>query len=309
MTGPSGAVFDPCGRPGPCCLPRSAPHARGWVISPVCRCSPLAGRRPAAHARRSPGRRGMFRRIIVPLDVSALAEAILPSARTLAHLTGGEIVLLHVAARTERDEGDDGGAPGDGAPIARAYLDDVAPRLTRGRDGEHTPRGGSGRADHHPGGGRGRPDRARHAWALGWRAPGLRLGGRSGVARVAHSDPPRARRGRRPKGSHAGRVARAGRRCAHARGMTGRAGARAGLAPQRQHQQTAERQRQHDHQQDLDQHHRHRRRPSPDMSAIRAPRAAPSPGPGPGRRTGGSRRPGRPSSGRRARRGSRSRYA
>ena len=38
----------------------------------------------------------MFRRILVPLDGSALAEAILPQVEELAGLHGAEVVLLRV---------------------------------------------------------------------------------------------------------------------------------------------------------------------------------------------------------------------
>ncbi len=39
----------------------------------------------------------MYKKILVPLDGSALAEAALPSAQALAHCTGAEIVLVRVA--------------------------------------------------------------------------------------------------------------------------------------------------------------------------------------------------------------------
>ncbi len=43
----------------------------------------------------------MFKRILVPLDGSPAAEAILPQATELARLTGAELVLLRVALPDE----------------------------------------------------------------------------------------------------------------------------------------------------------------------------------------------------------------
>jgi nucleotide-binding universal stress UspA family protein len=76
----------------------------------------------------------MFSKILIPLDGSELAEAILPEAETLAHDFGAEVVLLRVhtpqvlpylvdspyaLADITRHESE----------TSRAYLDDVAARL------------------------------------------------------------------------------------------------------------------------------------------------------------------------------------
>ncbi len=70
----------------------------------------------------------LFRRILVPLDGSRLAEAIVPAVVTLARACGGEIVLLHVLEREP---------PGEvhGEPHLRSlaeateYLEALAARL------------------------------------------------------------------------------------------------------------------------------------------------------------------------------------
>jgi nucleotide-binding universal stress UspA family protein len=75
----------------------------------------------------------MFDRVLVPLDASPLAECVLPHVVAVARTFDAQVTLLHVLERGE--------AAGRSAPIdplvwhigkaeARAYLDDVAARLS-----------------------------------------------------------------------------------------------------------------------------------------------------------------------------------
>jgi nucleotide-binding universal stress UspA family protein len=74
-----------------------------------------------------------FRRILVPLDGSALAEQILPRAVNLAKLVGAEITLLHVLASQAFAQKTivDGSPSWSEKTIARAekYLFDIAARI------------------------------------------------------------------------------------------------------------------------------------------------------------------------------------
>jgi nucleotide-binding universal stress UspA family protein len=64
----------------------------------------------------------MLKRILIPLDGSALAEAALPAARAVARLTGASVMVMQAVEAPET--GEDGAAPG-----AAAYLAAVAGRL------------------------------------------------------------------------------------------------------------------------------------------------------------------------------------
>jgi nucleotide-binding universal stress UspA family protein len=66
-----------------------------------------------------------FRRILVPLDGSELAERALPFARSLAHLVGGNLILARVADG-RRPFGDPVGAQIKAAAEAEAYLERLA---------------------------------------------------------------------------------------------------------------------------------------------------------------------------------------
>ncbi|HYB74474.1 MAG TPA: universal stress protein [Candidatus Sulfotelmatobacter sp.] len=68
----------------------------------------------------------MFRRILVPLDGSALAEAVLPQAMELARLHGAEVVLLRVESAPDY-------AVAQAAEEAQHYLGDVAASLREAR--------------------------------------------------------------------------------------------------------------------------------------------------------------------------------
>lgn len=72
----------------------------------------------------------MFSHLLVPLDGSRLAEAVLPAAEALAHRLGAQVTLLHVVERRapahihgDRHLGD--------PRNARAYLEDVMARLEK----------------------------------------------------------------------------------------------------------------------------------------------------------------------------------
>ena len=58
----------------------------------------------------------MYRRVLVPLDGSELAEVVFPYAKELAGLLGTEVTLLHIASPTLRDF----------EPMTRAYVDHAA---------------------------------------------------------------------------------------------------------------------------------------------------------------------------------------
>src|SRR5438067_4959428 len=66
-----------------------------------------------------------FRRILVPLDGSELAERALPFARSLAHLVGGNLILARVADG-RRPAGDPVKAQIEAAAEAEAYLECLA---------------------------------------------------------------------------------------------------------------------------------------------------------------------------------------
>jgi nucleotide-binding universal stress UspA family protein len=68
----------------------------------------------------------MFRRILVPLDGSALAEAVLPQATELARLHGAEVVLLRVESAPDY-------AVAQAAEEAQHYLKGVAASLRGAR--------------------------------------------------------------------------------------------------------------------------------------------------------------------------------
>jgi nucleotide-binding universal stress UspA family protein len=68
----------------------------------------------------------MFRRILVPLDGSALAEAVLPQAGELARLHGAEVVLLRVESAPDY-------AVAQAAEEAQHYLRGVAASLWEAR--------------------------------------------------------------------------------------------------------------------------------------------------------------------------------
>lgn len=82
----------------------------------------------------------MYRRIVVPLDGSKLAESALPEAEKLANLTGAELVLVRVIDYSSRDRFGDFGllyeyeamarALEEERELATAYLADVANRLS-----------------------------------------------------------------------------------------------------------------------------------------------------------------------------------
>jgi nucleotide-binding universal stress UspA family protein len=69
----------------------------------------------------------MIRRILVPLDGSALAESVLPAAQTFSRLAGASLILLQVVEPVEDFLGLDVQAPKTAA--AQAYLDGIAERL------------------------------------------------------------------------------------------------------------------------------------------------------------------------------------
>lgn len=81
----------------------------------------------------------MYKRIVVPLDGSELAEQALPDAEALARLTGAPIHLIRVVDPTQlpwygafgmaMDYATIQGALGDEENTANAYLDAVATRL------------------------------------------------------------------------------------------------------------------------------------------------------------------------------------
>ncbi len=76
----------------------------------------------------------MYKRILVPLDGSAFAEAILPHVRELALCTGAEIVLLRVAVRWMYDYAapvplSAGVLPEESDQESAAYLERVAGEL------------------------------------------------------------------------------------------------------------------------------------------------------------------------------------
>ncbi len=63
----------------------------------------------------------MFRRVLVPLDGSELAEAVFPYAKELAGCLGTEVVLLHIANPTLREY----------EPMTKAYVEHAADRIRR----------------------------------------------------------------------------------------------------------------------------------------------------------------------------------
>jgi nucleotide-binding universal stress UspA family protein len=89
---------------------------------PVLLLGPAEGPRPAAGA--------LFRRVLVPLDGSALAEQILAPALALGGLGGAAYRLLHVVERRGHGAADAGGCPRD-EDEAWGYLEGLALRLER----------------------------------------------------------------------------------------------------------------------------------------------------------------------------------
>ena len=71
----------------------------------------------------------MFARMLVPLDGSALAEAILPQVTELATLHGAEVVLLRAAFAHVFPGSDQTGAQVQAVEEAEAYLADMVQRL------------------------------------------------------------------------------------------------------------------------------------------------------------------------------------
>ncbi|MCJ7743834.1 MAG: universal stress protein, partial [Dehalococcoidales bacterium] len=63
----------------------------------------------------------MYRRMLVPLDGSELAEVVFPYARELAGRLGVEVVLLHISAPALRDY----------VPMNRAYIEHAAEAVRR----------------------------------------------------------------------------------------------------------------------------------------------------------------------------------
>lgn len=82
----------------------------------------------------------MYKRIIVPLDGSILAESALAEAEKLANMCGGELMLVRVVDYSSRDRFGDFGllyeyeamaqALEEERQIATTYLDDVSKRLS-----------------------------------------------------------------------------------------------------------------------------------------------------------------------------------
>ena len=63
----------------------------------------------------------MYKRVLIPLDGSELAEVVFSYARQLAARLGLELVLLHVVSPHERDL----------VPLHRAYVERAAETLRR----------------------------------------------------------------------------------------------------------------------------------------------------------------------------------
>lgn len=73
----------------------------------------------------------MYRRILVPLDGSALAEAVLPHVQELARSCGAELVLLRVAFAPIFPKADPIQAQVAAIQEAEAYVDTLAKRVQR----------------------------------------------------------------------------------------------------------------------------------------------------------------------------------
>jgi nucleotide-binding universal stress UspA family protein len=68
----------------------------------------------------------MYKRMLVPLDGSEVAESVFPYARELAGRLGTEVVLLHIANPALKDF----------QPMTRAYVDHAADLVRKGLPGE-----------------------------------------------------------------------------------------------------------------------------------------------------------------------------
>lgn len=87
----------------------------------------------------------LYKRIIVPLDGSKLAESALPEAESLAELSGAELVLLRVVDYSSKDRFGDfgllyeyeamGRALEEERELATVYLDQLSKRIA---DSGHT---------------------------------------------------------------------------------------------------------------------------------------------------------------------------
>jgi nucleotide-binding universal stress UspA family protein len=68
----------------------------------------------------------MLKRLLVPLDGSALAEQALPLAARLAHTTGGSVLLARIVNPFQEF----GMYPGELAPYLQDLLDEVLTQTT-----------------------------------------------------------------------------------------------------------------------------------------------------------------------------------
>lgn len=127
MSAPSG---EPPPHPGVdvACVnpPRDAGLALGAERAPLMQTSPIGdGRLPPV------SEVTMFKRILVPLDGSTLAELALPKAVELAKLMGAEITLVRAVEASVRPGADRTAAEITAVRDGEVYLDDVVRRLAR----------------------------------------------------------------------------------------------------------------------------------------------------------------------------------
>jgi nucleotide-binding universal stress UspA family protein len=82
----------------------------------------------------------MFKKILVPLDGSARAEAILPQVEALALEFGSDLVLLHVIEPGSNLLGPHGSHPDVGIELSRQKKDEIE-RYLAGKKGEFREKG------------------------------------------------------------------------------------------------------------------------------------------------------------------------